>query len=92
MSRMAAIDVALRHQLISDGHPTGDYKKSFGTDFKYDKNTIQLFLLNVANRLRLDEPSLRLDWRNLDTGRCLDANLVVMIGQIEAAMSSEAKA
>jgi len=100
MSKVAAIDVAVRLQLGSDNKGSADYTKVMGTiagattgtqatagtaGYGYDKNGIQLFLINVANRLKLDSPSLIFDWRGLDPSTCLESNLVVLIGQIECA-------
>ena len=64
MSKAAAIDVAIRLQLIHDNHPPVDYDHWFkATDgaqrgYGYDKSKMLRFLCDVAARLRLDKPSL----------------------------------
>ena len=95
MSKVAAIDAAVRHQLSSDDQGVVDYRKVMGdgatditgtlaTGYGYDYDGIQHFLLNVANRLKRDTPALLFDWRSLDPSRCLKSNLVTMISQIES--------
>ena len=95
MSKLAAIDVAIRHQLDSDDKGMAHYSRIMGdaaTDitgtseagYGYDCDGIQRFLLNVANRLKCDTPALLFDWRSLDPSMCLQSNLITLISQIES--------
>ena len=93
MSKMAAIDVAVRLQLGSDGK-SADYTKLMGPSaasaqgYNYDGNTLTMFLLNVANRLRLDTPPWIFSWQTLSTSNCLDEPLALLIAKIETATVS----
>ena len=84
MSKMAAIDVALRLQLGSDGKGQADYKRVMGPapGYGYDQSAMQSFLLAVANRLRLDTPPFSCSWQSLPLGDCQTASLDVLIGYL----------
>jgi len=88
MSKMAAIDVAVRHQLSRDGKAVMDYTRLMGGDaatgFQYEKNSLELFLIAIANRLRLDTPSYNFSWQELNAETWLTYQLAVLIAQIEA--------
>jgi hypothetical protein len=89
MSLMAAIDLAVRLQLLRDkpGHAhLGNYAWLMGgvaaSGFEFNDETINAFLQGVANRLKLDTPSLTYNWTRSDTRKCLLANRDVLIGLI----------
>jgi hypothetical protein len=94
MSKMAAIDVAVRHQLASEGKEV-TYQRVMGTNpaggYGYDRNGIQLFLLNVANRVTLDVPELQCRWNALDYDRCLEGTLALLIFHVASATSTPTK-
>ena len=85
MSKFAAIDVAVRMQLASDGK-TIDYGLTLGalTPAPYDNQvSLRAFLLNVANRLKLDNPPLTFHWNEMDTASCLNVDIPMLIALIE---------
>lgn len=88
MSKMAAIDVAVRLQLSSEGK-SADYNVLMGpaaggvSGYDYEGNTLTTFLLNVANRLRLDTPPWIFSWQTLTTSNCLADTLALLIAKIE---------
>jgi hypothetical protein len=90
MSKMAAIDVAVRLQLISENKII-DYQQTLNTaapGYNYDESGIQTFLLSVANRLKLDNPSLSFAWRSLDPAKCTTATLPLLEAMIEDATTT----
>ena len=96
MSKMAAIDTAVRHQLVREKGGRIDYAAVLGSPspapapaaYGYDVNSIQLFLINVANRLRIDDPPLIFNWGALDPTRALDGTLEILINQVATATTS----
>jgi hypothetical protein len=89
MSLLAAIDLAVRLQLLRDKPGNvhlGDYARVMGGDaatgFEFTEETINAFLQGVANRLKLDTPSSTYNWTRSDTRKCLLANRDVLIGLI----------
>ncbi len=94
MSRMAAIDAAVRLQLAEDGrridyHLTMAHLVAAGTVDTakgYDTTTIRQFLRRVAERLRLDDPALPLNWVSLDPAQCLDAKIDMLVATISTAV------
>jgi hypothetical protein len=81
MSRIAAIDTAVRWQLASDNvvlQPQQILNTQYNTDEK-----IERFLLGVSNRLRLDTPPLQFDWSTLDAARVGPKTLLVVMNLIE---------
>jgi hypothetical protein len=95
MSKIAAIDVAVRLQLASDGKSEpANYSTHMGPNkttpnkqavLGYDYSDAQLstFLLNVANRLQLDTPSWHFSWQTLNN--CENDTLRLLIAKIETA-------
>lgn len=92
MSKFAAIDVAVRLQLASDGAGI-DYTLAMraAPGHHYDQTSIKTFLLNVANRLRLDEPVWNFAWNSLDVATCLNAPLPMLISLIESQTKCQSK-
>jgi hypothetical protein len=43
--------------------------------FRYNQSSILSFLVEVANQLRLDEPSRICEWSKLNLQQCLDATI-----------------
>jgi hypothetical protein len=83
MSKMAAIDTAVRLQLASDSH-TLDYNQAMNALAPaYDANGMQRFLIGVANRLRLDTPAYFFQWDSLDPAACLAQTPFDLLSQIE---------
>jgi hypothetical protein len=88
MSIMAAIDLAVRLQLLHDrpAH-AADYDRAMGGapiagGHGFTETQIDAFLQRVAARLKLDTPSLNYDWARADSAKCLNANREVSIGLI----------
>jgi hypothetical protein len=87
MSKRAAIDTAVRLQLHGEGK-TPQYGVPMtdpalgGTP--YTRATMQSFLSVVANRLKLDVPSLSFTWKNLNLDDCRAATLLNLEDLIEA--------
>lgn len=100
MSKMATIDCAVRLQLASDNkRQPQDYKEVLGEApaalpanpphyYGYNATTMPVFLINVANRLKLDSPSLTCAWTRLDVDKCLAATLLVFEAYIGAETTS----
>lgn len=87
MSKIAATDVAVRLQLAADGH-SPDYASAFGPGgFGYTDQNFEVFLINVANRMRLDTPELVLDWRSVDIARALRMSVAVFLSYVDAFVS-----
>jgi hypothetical protein len=92
MSMMAAIDLAVLLQLVSDNKPGyGDYARVMGPDitgppaytgYGYDRSGMEVFLQRVAMRLKCDQPSLDFDWASTDAAKCQTANRDTLIGLI----------
>lgn len=87
MSLFAAIDVAVRLQLARDVPAVPiDYSKAMDqappAGYGLSLVSMDAFLQQVANRLRLDTPSLLYDWARSSTDKCLRARLDVLIGLI----------
>jgi hypothetical protein len=95
MSKLAAIDVAVRLQLAADQKGQADYTKTMGgaaappgsppgptVGYAYDESKMQAFLLAVSNRLRLDTPAYSFAWDGIPIANCLSASLEVLIGRI----------
>jgi len=96
MSKMAAIDLAIRLQLATDGKGQADYRRLMGgpagganPGYQYETSAMQSFLLAVANRLRLDTPGFLFSWESLPLANCLTASLDVLIGYIARATITE---
>jgi hypothetical protein len=96
MSKMAAIDVAVRMQLAADNRLI-EYNRTMNTmrspgaghgdppvNAPYNDATLRTFLLNVANLLRLDKPPRTFKWRGPETAECLAANLPTLLRMIES--------
>jgi hypothetical protein len=88
MSKMAAIDVAVRLQLASERHETNygvvmGSASAGGAGYGYSESTFATFLLNVANRLRLDTPPWIFSWQALTASNCLADTLALLIAKIE---------
>jgi hypothetical protein len=95
MSRFAAIDVAIRLQLLSEAK-TIDYGflfKNTGTTpasgYNYDKTSMRRFLLAVADRLKRDDPPLNFAWRMVDIDQCLDADHLMLVSLIEDQIAAD---
>jgi hypothetical protein len=87
MSKRAAIDTAVCLQLYSEGK-VPQYRVAM-TDTTlggtaYTRATMQSFLIGVANRLKLDVPSLSFAWKNVNLDDCLTATLLSLEDLIEA--------
>jgi hypothetical protein len=97
MSRFAAIDIAVRLQLLADNN-TINYANLFKANqpgppvipgYGYDKTTMRRFLLSVADRLKRDTPPVVFAWRMIDIDQCLDANHLMLVSLIEDQISTE---
>jgi hypothetical protein len=84
MSKIAAIDSALRLQLGLDGKQADYTAPLNGEPFNFDAHKLEKLLLNVAARLKADTPALTFDWTALDTARNRTTTLPMLIMQIEA--------
>lgn len=92
MSKFAAIDVAVRLQMADDG-ATIDYNLVLRAQVghAYDDASMRTFLLNVANRLRLDQPPWDFAWNSLNVTDCLNSKLPMLISLIESQTKSSPK-
>lgn len=95
MSRFAAIDVAIRLQLLAEGKEV-NYRYKFKDapgpppgGYSYDKTTMRRFLLAVAERLKRDEPPLSFAWRMVDIDQCLDADHLMLVCTIEDQIAAD---
>jgi hypothetical protein len=86
MSIMAAIDLAVRLQLVQDRpNDYQEYDRVMGAaiaptpGFDFDAATFGVFLQKVSRRLRFDTPILIYDWTKTDAPRCLTANRELLI-------------
>ena len=84
MSKMAAIDYAVRLQVLEDGNAhVANYQEVMGPNpggmvgvfFNYTAPGLAIFLYNVSNRLKLDVPSLNFAWSNLNVQQVLTMNV-----------------
>jgi len=91
MSKWAAIDTAVRLQLALDGKEVS-YTKSYGPPPQganqndwvvFQQQETRKFLLDVANRLKCDEPSRAFAWRKVDPDKIFGNKLAMMITIIE---------
>jgi hypothetical protein len=84
MSKLAAVDTAIRLQLATDGK-TITYQQNMNVaNTGYDTDDgIERFLLGVANRLKLDTPSYLFDWSILDAARVRQKNLLIVLSLID---------
>ncbi len=100
MSTLAAIDLAVLLELVSQRKPDyDDYKRVMGDDsgagadaipgYHYDKPGVEAFLQRIAMRLRCDTPPLNFDWVAVEPERCLTANRETLINLIARATRPE---
>jgi len=84
MSKLAAVHTAVQLQLAADGKKVS-YNDAINkaNDGYADAEAIQRFLLGVANRLRLDTPSLRFDWSSVDTTALENRTVLIVISFID---------
>jgi hypothetical protein len=91
MSKWAAINTAVCIQLALDGRQV-DYKKSYGTRpaqdntddwVELDRHEMRKFLLDVATRLKCDEPPWVFAWRTTQPEAIFGNKLAMMITLIE---------
>jgi hypothetical protein len=98
VSMIAAIDVAVRLQLLSDGVALyNDYSRVMGPNIGppaadpaipglgFDETRLKIFLSKVARRLKFDTPPLNYEWTTTSTANCLTADRETMIEIIAAA-------
>jgi hypothetical protein len=81
MSKMAAIDVAVRLQIESDSKAikyTEPMSKGYVTE-----EAMERFLLGVANRLKLDTPSYAFDWSTIDGNKAKEKTRLITLSLIE---------
>lgn len=83
MSKVAAIDIAVRMQIAADDKKIGladtlNIARSGYTDAK----EVSKFLLGVSRNLKLDMPSRTFRWSTLDPGRLLSERLDIVISCI----------
>jgi hypothetical protein len=84
MSKAAAIDLAVRQQLASDGKALPATYREVMRDAPYNYNspTMRAFLLNVANRLKIDVPPMNFDWKMINVDDCLAGDVKTLEGYI----------
>jgi hypothetical protein len=81
MSKMAAVDAAVRLQMANDTKNV-DYGAKMSTGYTTD-DEMQRFLLGVANRLKLDTPSCQFDWSTVDVAKARDTTRLIIQSLIE---------
>jgi hypothetical protein len=83
MSKMAAVDTAVRLQMASDSKNVPYLNlMNVGTGYTASQD-IEKFLLGVAIRLKLDTPSLVFDWSSIDATKALTQTLQYLQSLIE---------
>jgi hypothetical protein len=82
MSKMAAIQAAVVHQLAADGKE-GDLRRELRTCYG-DKFEAERFLLAVSRRLRLDTPAIDFRWTAVEPEKMLDKRMHVVVDWIES--------
>jgi hypothetical protein len=89
MSKWAAIDTAVRLQLAFDGKEVS-YEKQYGVRpgafagwVEMTTEEMSKFLLNVANRLKFDNPPLIFAWRRLEPDKIQGRKLAMIVSLIE---------
>jgi hypothetical protein len=83
MSKMAAVDTAVRQQIASDGK-TIEYNNTMNianTGYANDGD-FGRFLLGVANRLKVDTPSYLFDWSGLPLDKTRERQLLFVISLV----------
>lgn len=90
MSRMAAIDLAVRLQLSRDGKTPG-LGDSVGDQYG-DDAAIVAFLMGVARTLRLDTPPLFFKWSKVEAGPLKGMKLADALAMIEEHTRSQPEA
>jgi hypothetical protein len=87
MSKMAAIHIAVCQRLAQGnylGHVRFTDRMGMApaqnppadvTFFRYNLTTMMIFLLDVANCLKADSPSLTFDWSKLDASKCVEMDI-----------------
>jgi hypothetical protein len=81
MSKMAAIDVAVRLQIESDSKEI-KYTQPMSTGYA-DDEAMERFLLGVANRLKLDTPSYVFDWSTIEGAKAKAKTRLIILSLIE---------
>lgn len=88
MSLMAAVDVAVRLELVDHGTVPFDYKNRMNAaapgGYGHDASTMLDLLQRIAFRLRLDTPALKFDWPRADVSKCLGAKVSTLVALIAA--------
>ncbi|MDW5314523.1 hypothetical protein [Rhizobium sp. PL01] len=82
MSKIAAIDAAIRLQLAEDGKSIGYSDPLTGGEGYTGATDVEEFLLGIAKRLRLDTPPLRFPWMELDAATIIISKLHVVHAKI----------
>ncbi|TBC84239.1 ubiquitin family protein [Rhizobium ruizarguesonis] len=83
MSKIAAIDTAIRLQIAKDGKSLSYSDKINATGGYEDNNAVEEFLISVAGRLRLDTPPMKFDWHGLDIARVQGRSMFIVHDLIE---------
>ena len=81
MSKIAAIDAAVRWQLASDAK-AATLLQVLNTHYTTDEE-VERFLLGVSNRLRLDDPALQFDWSSLRAADVSPKSIFVVMNLID---------
>ncbi len=83
MSKMAAVDAAVRQQIASDKKEIkyNDKMNVAATGYA-DDGDFGRFLLGVANRLRVDTPSYLFDWSGLPLDKTRERELLFVISLV----------
>jgi hypothetical protein len=84
MSKMAAIDAAVRLQIASDGKtiPYASALNVAATGYATSAE-VEKFLLGVAIRLKLDTPPLMFEWASLDSEKTMSKTRLLVQSLIE---------
>ncbi|MER9026512.1 hypothetical protein NKI01_28955 [Mesorhizobium sp. M0815] len=83
MSKVAAIDTAVRMQIAADGKKIGLIDTlNIARSGYTDANEVSKFLLGVSRNLKLDMPSRTFRWSTLDPDKLLSKRLDMVIGYI----------
>lgn len=89
MSKDIAAAVAVGMQLHIEGHwPPNDLNKVMGSDYRYDKNTMPLFLTAVQTRLAKGTPPYVFSFNAAFVATALTSTVGVLIGNVSANTSN----
>jgi hypothetical protein len=84
MSKSIAVAAAVSTQLNVEGHwPPNNMSKIMGKDYHYIQNNMRLFLVNVQDILKNDDPSFNFQFDDAFTTAALGMAVVALVAAID---------